>query len=399
MGNIDCGGETTGTDDGAPTLSYLHGTRFWLVALSHLLMVFLVNLEVLIVTTSLFVITNDLGGFNTLSWVVSSYLLGYVSIIVAFSKFSNIFGWKPIFAISIIVFIIFSGACGGVQTIIQLIIFRAFQSKYTKYFALLSTVSTLLVVSTLLWIILGIWERKVTLASKVREQVLLWRFLTDRFIIGVLFGTFFVGGPTVVSIFRISETSTLSIPLGTIRGLALAGKLKIPPIYVIITGAILQVTGFALIGTLPLDLEVPARFYGYELIAGFGCGLASSLFFLVIPFVVEMRDKAVALGAAGQFRMIGGTVALAVATSLFNSSIDLSLTSIAEGPVDFLVSGSGDILNTLPCEVQVKVKLALAQGYNYQLFSVASPPCRYLLRCFYGEKDKFKFRRTEAAIV
>jgi hypothetical protein len=41
-------------------------------------MVFMVNLEIPVVVTALVAITNDLSGFNDLSWVISSYLLGYV---------------------------------------------------------------------------------------------------------------------------------------------------------------------------------------------------------------------------------------------------------------------------------------------------------------------------------
>ena len=36
------------------------------------------QVEVPIVTTSLVAITSELSGFDTLSWVISSYLLGYV---------------------------------------------------------------------------------------------------------------------------------------------------------------------------------------------------------------------------------------------------------------------------------------------------------------------------------
>lgn len=41
-------------------------------------MVFMVNLEIPVVTTSLVTISKELGGFDKSSWVVSGYLLGYV---------------------------------------------------------------------------------------------------------------------------------------------------------------------------------------------------------------------------------------------------------------------------------------------------------------------------------
>jgi MFS family permease len=39
---------------------------------------FITNLEIPIVTTSLVAITNDFGTFDNVGWVISSYLLGYV---------------------------------------------------------------------------------------------------------------------------------------------------------------------------------------------------------------------------------------------------------------------------------------------------------------------------------
>jgi len=41
-------------------------------------MVFLVVLEIPIVPTALVTISNDVGGFDELSWVISAYLLGRV---------------------------------------------------------------------------------------------------------------------------------------------------------------------------------------------------------------------------------------------------------------------------------------------------------------------------------
>lgn len=47
-------------------------------------------------------------------------------------------------------------------------------------------VISLLVISVVLSIVLLAWERRVTLASSVREPVLPWRLLTSRAMIGVL---------------------------------------------------------------------------------------------------------------------------------------------------------------------------------------------------------------------
>lgn len=97
----------------------------------------MVQLEIPVVTTSLVAITSELNGFDQLSWVVTSYLLGYVgmwihynlldttysyfaAVIVIFAKFSDIFGRKLMFMLAIVIFIIFSAACSAAQTMTQL---------------------------------------------------------------------------------------------------------------------------------------------------------------------------------------------------------------------------------------------------------------------------------------
>lgn len=83
---------------------------------------------------------------------------------------------------------------------------------------------------------------------------------------------------------------TAVIPVGSIFASILAGKIKIPPIYLLILGSILQVLGFALIGTLPSTLDIPSRIYGFQILAGWGCGINFSLLFILIPFFNEKRD-------------------------------------------------------------------------------------------------------------
>lgn len=98
---------------------------------------FLTNLEIPIVTTALVDITSELGGFNKASWIISAYLLGYsgkltycvmihvvltttTGVLIILSKLSDIFGRKSILIIVILLFAIFSGACGAAQSIEKL---------------------------------------------------------------------------------------------------------------------------------------------------------------------------------------------------------------------------------------------------------------------------------------
>ncbi|KAI1121538.1 major facilitator superfamily domain-containing protein [Nemania abortiva] len=478
-------------------------------------MMFMTNLEVPVVTTALVAITNDLGSFDNAGWVVASYLLGYVAVIVIVAKFSDIFGRKAMFVLSTALFIIFSAACSASQTLVQLIVFRAFQGiggggcfslctilvielvpppRYTQFVSNISVVNalslllgpiiggaiasgtnwrwifiinvpialpaliiaiyalpkdfpyhgqpdrqpksfkslfskltlhridipgtvlilfatlaltagfeeadkqfpwrsayviTLLTASGLLWIVLILWERHVTLSSKIREPVLPWRFFKNREMMGILLNFLFLGGPTLIGMFIIPQrfqlvygTSgldagvrlipfTITIPVGAILASTLAGKLNIPALYIVIGGSILQVIGFSLLGTLPPTLEIPPRIYGGEFVAGIGGGINFALLFVMIPFVIEGRDRAVGMAAGAQLRSMGSSIVLAISTSVFNTYARSRLQGLLGVSSSDELLFSGEILGSLPPALLEQVRHLLAESYNRQVLVLA----------------------------
>lgn len=76
IGQIAQDQDLNGSDDGDS--KYLKGMRFYMVACLNGIMLFLVQTEISIVTTSLVSISSSLGRFDISNWVMSSYLLGYV---------------------------------------------------------------------------------------------------------------------------------------------------------------------------------------------------------------------------------------------------------------------------------------------------------------------------------
>ncbi|KAI4861555.1 putative efflux pump antibiotic resistance protein [Hypoxylon rubiginosum] len=461
-------------------------------------LMFLVFLEIPIVITALIAITTELKGFESVSWLVASYLLGYTAVIVIFAKFSDLVGRKLMLLVSAAFFVIFSAACGASQTMVQVIIFRAFQGiggggcyslctimmmeivppeKYTQYVSSINVMSalalllgpiiggaiaanttwrwiflinvpigvvafvmalisipwrfpyhsqshphqsekrqgissratldrvdlpgtllllfatlgltagfeeadslfpwksayviSLLTVSGILWIVLLIWERYVTLSNKVREPVLPWRFLVNRQMVGLLCNQFLLGGPTLIGMFILPQRFQLVYGIsGLEAGVRLipsiAGKWKVPLIYIFIIGSCFQITGFAFLSTLPSTLYIPTRMYGFEILAGWGCGMQFSLLSIAIPIVNESRDRAVGMAAGAQFRMIGSTIVLTISTSVFNTYMRGQLSAIL-GTTDIgaLTSLSSSV-SSLPIELAEQVKFALSKGYNHQ---------------------------------
>ncbi|KAI0481174.1 putative efflux pump antibiotic resistance protein [Xylariaceae sp. FL0804] len=501
------GVSTPGQDD----IVYIHGARFWAISAVIAILIFLVFLEIPIVVTSVVAITTDLKGFSSVSWIVASYLLGYITVIVVFAKFSDLVGRKVMLLVSAAFFIIFSAACGAAQTMVQVIIFRAFQgvggggcyslctimmieivppAKYTQYVSAINVMSalalllgpilggaiashttwrwvflinvpigavafvlalfsiprrfpyqgrsnssqsesrnrtlskvtfdrvdlpgalllmcatlgltagfeeadtlfpwksayviSLLTGSGILWIILMIWERYVTLSNKVREPVLPWRFAVNRQMVSLLCGYFLLGGPTLIGMFILPQRFqlvyglsgldagvrlipfSLAIPVATIVAASVAGKWKVPLMYIFIIGSCFQIIGFALLSTLPFTTYIPARIYGFEILAGWGCGMQFSLLSIAIPIVNDSRDRAVGMAAAAQFRMIGGTIVLSISTSVFNTYMKGQLRSIL-GTTDIgALASLESSINSLPAGLIEPLRSSLARGYNHQ---------------------------------
>ncbi|KAF7899396.1 hypothetical protein EAE99_012317 [Botrytis elliptica] len=106
---------------------YMTGWRLHLMRLCCAISMFLVNMEVSIIGTSLISITNDLRGFSQMGWVVTGYLITYTGLLIIWAKISDIYGRKPAMIISMLIFTVFSGGCGAAHTMMQLIVCRVFQ--------------------------------------------------------------------------------------------------------------------------------------------------------------------------------------------------------------------------------------------------------------------------------
>ncbi|MEV3986738.1 MDR family MFS transporter [Nonomuraea sp. NPDC049758] len=88
---------------------------------------FLAMLDGLIVGTALPTIAGDLGGPDQLPWVVTAYMLASAATTPIWGKLGDLFGRKPTFITSIVLFLAGSALCGPAHDMIQLIVFRAVQ--------------------------------------------------------------------------------------------------------------------------------------------------------------------------------------------------------------------------------------------------------------------------------
>ncbi|GAA1567273.1 MFS transporter [Actinomadura kijaniata] len=92
-----------------------------------MLTMLLAALDQTIVSTALPTIVSDLGGLNHLSWVVTAYLLSSTASTPLWGKLGDQYGRKPLFQLSIVIFLVGSALCGLAGDMTQLIAFRAIQ--------------------------------------------------------------------------------------------------------------------------------------------------------------------------------------------------------------------------------------------------------------------------------
>jgi EmrB/QacA subfamily drug resistance transporter len=92
-----------------------------------MLVLLLAALDQTIVSTALPTIVGDLGGFESLSWVVTAYLLSSTIVVPLYGKFGDLFGRKIVLQTAIVIFLLGSVLCGLAQTMDQLILTRALQ--------------------------------------------------------------------------------------------------------------------------------------------------------------------------------------------------------------------------------------------------------------------------------
>ncbi|PVH93387.1 MFS general substrate transporter [Periconia macrospinosa] len=103
---------------------YLTGGRLNIIRTAILMALFISQMESSVTSTAVLAITNDLGGYEHSPWLFTAYLLTYSGFPIIWAKISDIYGRKPCILLSFIIFLAFSGACGGAQSMLQLIMFR-----------------------------------------------------------------------------------------------------------------------------------------------------------------------------------------------------------------------------------------------------------------------------------
>ena len=108
-------------------MSNLSHRRILIVFSGLMLGLLLAALDQTIVATALLHIVSDLGGVESLSWVVTAYMLAATVSLPLYGKIGDTFGRKQIFQAAIVVFLVGSALSGVAQNMGQLVASRAIQ--------------------------------------------------------------------------------------------------------------------------------------------------------------------------------------------------------------------------------------------------------------------------------
>ncbi|KAI1261463.1 hypothetical protein F5Y18DRAFT_402169 [Xylariaceae sp. FL1019] len=112
----------------------------------------------------------------------------------------------------------------------------------------------------------------------------------------------------------------------------------------------------------PSSIAIPPETYGYLVSVGFGSGIIYSVLYLMIPFNVDSRDRAVGMATGGnQFRVVGSTVSLAAAATVFRNFTDPAFQE--PGVASSAQAGFAFDLKDPLLQSQEMLRLALASGY------------------------------------
>ncbi|KAF2438547.1 MFS multidrug transporter-like protein [Karstenula rhodostoma CBS 690.94] len=246
------------------------------------------------------------------------------------------------------------------------------------------------------------WEWLITTRRENPEPVFPWRFCRSRKAVGMILNTFFAGSVLMICLIQIPQRfmtvnglSSLEaavlllpfgafVPTGSSFAAAMMGKPRIPPSIIVLTGAVLQLIGAVLLSRIPTDSDIRAYQYGYQILLGAGVGFVACGLILLVPFAMEKRDLSVGTAAMSQFRVLGGLVGIAIATSLSTPYLRSNISRIAPPSSAALILEKTANIHLLPTELRVEVEKVFAESFGLQIklvigFAAAQIPATALM--------------------
>ncbi|KAK8060029.1 MFS multidrug transporter [Apiospora saccharicola] len=263
-----------------------------------------------------------------------------------------------------------------------LIVF-GFEEAGSRYPWASAPILSALIVGALLLAAFLFWERVVARPHHAQEPIFPLRLMKDRIFASLMLIGFLTGPPFMSVLINLPQRIQavdgispfdagvrllpllLASPVATATAGQLVTKLKVPPYYLTVFAATLQMLGIGLCSSIPFHSS-PA-FYGYEVLMGFGFGMGLISLIIYAPLVVDREDLAVTMGAITQIRVLGGTVGLAISATILNNHLASYLPPLLTPSEMQQVAQALSFVNSLPDATQEAVRQVFTDGYNSQM--------------------------------
>ena len=157
----------------------------------------------------------------------------------------------------------------------------------------------------------------------------------------------------------------LMTPVGAMFGSAVVGKV-IPAEYCLVLASVIQTIGIGLLSSLSSDARIHPPTYGYEIITGFGQGLASSPVYWLLGTIVNEEDVATGTGAMNMLRSLGGSIGVAICSALFNSSFRSEVGGLLTSQQISAIEKSIFAINDIPQDIRSQLGASFSRIYNKQ---------------------------------
>ncbi|OJJ45663.1 hypothetical protein ASPZODRAFT_68734 [Penicilliopsis zonata CBS 506.65] len=265
-----------------------------------------------------------------------------------------------------------------------------FEEAGSRYAWASAIIIAMLVLACICWILFPAWEYYLQHKQAVQEPIFPVRLLNNRVMVGMMLYGFFTGFPFMAVIVNLTQRfqdvngvsslhagiyllpMLLCSPLASGASSFIVSKLKVAPFYLIAGAAVLQLVGVCLVGTLastPLILQ--RQQFAYEVILGLSFGTGLSMLLVLAALTVAEKDMGVAMGALTQIRVLGGTLGLAICSTVFSNYTSSRLINVVDAATLQQISDSATYINSLAPAEQAAVRTVYAQGYALQMHVMA----------------------------
>lgn len=208
--------QSTAPTDAAPATFTPPTHREILTILGGLMLgMFLAALDQTIVATSIRTIGDDLHGLSLQAWVTTAYLLTATISTPLYGKLSDIYGRKPLYMISISIFVVGSLLSGTADSMYQLAAYRGIQG---------------LGAGGLMALAITILGDLVAPRERARYQAYFLAVFGTSSVLGPVVGGFFAGAETILGIAGWRWVFLINVPIGIIAILVISRVLHLPPL-------------------------------------------------------------------------------------------------------------------------------------------------------------------------